>query len=207
MNTKETLISLEQTFTHTVDKTIQEQPQLVRGVIEHWEKEHGSVIVEGRTLQARMAVSCVIEPQPQDVVLLCVLGQQAYILALLERYQNPQEAKIAVPGAKSILFRSDERIDIDIKEGHISLGHLELFTGSMFQTGRRIITQGEEVISIANHKVENVHNRTVSISGVDLRKANEVQDDIKGTWMIRAKVYVKKVAEDIRIIAKRVLFS
>ncbi|GAB3033555.1 MULTISPECIES: DUF3540 domain-containing protein [Oleiagrimonas] len=120
---------------------------------------------DGRS--ARQAVSCLITPQPGDVVLLVRTAEGRYhVLHVLDREER-EEVVMAVPGAqrlsirqpdvdvtaeKTISMRAADTVDITAARGPLSLNARNVFTSaaeSLVQTASHYVGQVEHFLVTA----------------------------------------------------------
>lgn len=73
-----------------------------------------TVRAESGDYRAKRAVSCLVEPRPEDFVLLSVVGKSAYVLAVLEREE----------GAKTTL-KVDGDLEIQLARGRFAVAAQE----------------------------------------------------------------------------------
>ena len=145
-------------------------------------------LADGRT--ARLGASCLIRPSPGDKVL--VWGSpdddQRWVLAVLER-PEARGAVLATPGPLTI---QAPRVGI-----HADAVHL----------------QAEEFLSNTQHRhtVEHVRTETVktrvSQVGTDIRRATHVSDEVEGTVLHKAGLWLSNTVKEARLHAKAFLFD
>ena len=202
----EKTIILETTLDKTINETVSDTPVMVKGTVEEWGEHEGQILVAGQTVAAKMAVSCLIEPCFGDKVLACQIGREAYILSVLERTEQTQ-ALVRVPGVDSVKLDAGQTLELQAQKGMLVFDSLAMVSGKITQASREFIAQSEDTIEISKRKTEAIHHRIVNVSGVDVRKANQVHEEIEETWVMRARAYLSQIKEDVRMVAKRILFS
>jgi len=79
-------------------KSRHEAPQLVYGAVEGQENEHFLVNASGGLVRALRAVSCLLDPQAKDTVLLAKGADVSWILAVLKR-PDDKDATLSFEGA------------------------------------------------------------------------------------------------------------
>ena len=210
----EPVTTLEKTIEKTTSlETESIHAELIRAKILQWSGTQGEVRIANKIISAQSAISCVVVPQAEDDVLVCLAGNEAHVLALLNR-PVLQNAQITVPGAEQVNLQAStlklsgsEQIDIDAPKGHFKFGNLSIMGDKILQVATLIMRRAEDLISISNRTTESCEHRVSSVAGIDIRKSQQVHEEVKDTLTMRTKVYLATIKEDVRMVAKRILFS
>jgi len=155
---------------------------------------------DGREIELQRAVSCLVEPVPGDRVLTVEVGEQTYVLAVLER---PSEAplKIDTPGE---LVVSAKRVSIRtgvfdlVAEAANLVGHA---FNSLFRTSKRI--SGTDTV-IAQSTSLSAKERVSIISGADVQQAGVLSQSVEGPVAQTSHTAVVTAKTDIRLNAERI---
>lgn len=189
------------------------KPELCEAKIDRWLEEEGLVEVNGSTLHARTAVSCLVVPRAGDRILLCQGSEQSYVLSVLARENQP--ADLVVPGATELSLRSrklqleaSEEITLKAPQGLFDFsGVFHAIAGRMSLMASKLMTRSRERACYSETSIESCEHRSVSVSGVDLRCSKQTIEQVEESMTVRAKIYLAGIKDDIRMTAKRILFS
>ena len=137
-------------------------------------------------------------------------GQQEHYSSL----KHPQKAQITVPGAEEVnlhastlKLKGSEQIDIDSPKGHFKFGNLSIMGDKILQIATLIMRRAEDMVSVSTRTTESCEHRVSTVAGIDIRKSQQVHEEVKDTLTMRTKVYLANIKEDVRMVAKRILFS
>lgn len=189
------------------------RPELCEARIDRWMEDEGLVALDGKTLHARAAVSCLVVPKAGDRVLLCQGSEQSYVLSVLARESQP--AALIVPGATELSLRSrklqleaGEEIKLKAPQGLFDFsGMFHAIAGCMSLMASKLMTRSRVRACYSEQSIESCEHRSTSVSGVDLRRSKQAIEDVEESITVRSKIYLAGIKDDIRMAAKRILFS
>lgn len=189
------------------------KPELCEASVDRWLESEGLVKVDGITVHARAAVSCLVVPRAGDKVLLCRQGDESYILSVLTRESQP--ADLVVPGATSLNLRghtlqleATEELKFKAPRGLFDFSQLFHATAERVSLmASKLMMRSREHACFSERLIESCEHRNVSVSGVDMRRSKQIIEEAEESLSMRARVYLAGVKDDIRMTAKRILFS
>ena len=163
------------------------KPGLCEEVIESWAGRHG--VLRGGT-PAVLAPSCLLVPRCGDTVVAWTrTGSPAYVAAILERADSEAPAELNL-GTQTTIDASRLRLRAD----HVAL------------SAREILTNAAAHHAVTGTKTENVETRVADV-GRDVRRARHVSDEVTGTLLQRAGMWISNVVREARLHAKATLFD
>ena len=163
------------------------EPGLRDAVVESWAGSRGAL--RGGT-PAVLAPSCLLVPRCGDTVVVWTRrGAPAYVTAVIVRadLQAPAELNL---GARATIDASR----LNLRAEHVTVA------------AREILTSAAAHHSVAGTKTENVATRIADV-GRDVRRAGHVSDEVAGTLLQRAGLWLSNVAREARLHAKATLFD
>lgn len=186
-----------QAHTAATASTVSERPGEPRTLIGTvLEAEAGVCLVsaEGHVLEARRAVSCLIEVQIHDrVSLLLEPNGQAYVLSVLTRVQT---APLTIPAPDGLQIQTGPQADIELRSGglkavaergHWLIGSLKVVVGELQGESRAVrwVSKMSHAIVDSLHLVAQRSFRHVS--GSDHQRAAYLDIEAEQLAQIRAR--------------------
>ena len=163
------------------------EPELREAIIESWAGVRGAL--RGGT-PAMLAPSCLLVPRCGDTVVVWVRrGATAHVTAILARGDPEAPAELNL-GAHATLDASR----LGLRAEHVTVA------------AREILTNAGAHHAVAGTKTEHVATRVADV-GRDVRRAGHVSDEVKGTLLQRAGLWLSNVAREARLHAKATLFD
>ena len=163
------------------------EPELREAVVESWAGGRGAL--RGGT-PALLAPSCLLVPRCGDTVVVWVRrGAPAFVTAILARADPEAPAELDL-GAHATLDAS----------------RLGLRAERVTVAAREILTNAAAHHAVTGTKTEHVVTRVADV-GRDVRRAGHVSDEVKGTLLQRAGLWLSNVAREARLHAKATLFD
>ena len=160
---------------------------LVESEVRSWAETSGT-LADGRT--ARLGASCLLRPAPGDRVLAwCGEAGERWVLAVLDRSAASQPAVLATPGPLSI---DAPKVGLRADAVHIQ--------------ARDFITGTHNRHAVEHVRTEVVHTRVAQV-GTDIRRANHVADEVEGTVLQRAGMWISNTLREARLHARAFLFD
>lgn len=165
---------------------------------------------KGDVVEAKRSVSCLIEPQQGDHVLVHSVGGKVYVLAVLERPDTPingeaeqasKKFRLSIPGelvidAEKITFRS--KVAVFLVD---SLNMAGRSFRALFENFARISQKDTSMSTLSsNHAL----NRVDIVDNVDVQQSGTLKQDSDGAMALTSKVAIIKSDQDIRIDGERV---
>ncbi|CAN1523120.1 Protein of unknown function DUF3540 [Rhabdaerophilaceae bacterium] len=175
------------------------------------------VIVEDFVRGTPRAVSCLVEPQAGDKVLVARVSATAFVLAVLER-PGLGDVRLSLPDPMAALSLTAQRIDISAQttlhlqapETDVTGQRLTIATTKLVGIADLVVLSGRkfqnfmrEQITMAQRLIQHASTRLSVIDGIDHEKAGtklltaDLSSQQVQTGIIQAK-------EDMRLDAKRV---
>lgn len=161
--------------------------ELREAVVESWAGSRGTL--RGAT-PAVLAASCLLVPRCGDTVVAWARkGAPAYVTAILARADPKAPAELNL-GASAMVDASR----LSLRAEHLTVA------------AREILTNAAAHHAVAGTKTENVATRVADV-GRDVRRAGHVSDEVTGTLLQRAGMWLSNVAREARLHAKATLFD
>lgn len=185
---------------------------LTTGVVRAFLTEHqASVEVEGGLrVDAAQAASCLLAPVIGDRVLLYTAGDEAFVLAVLERHTD-HAAQLAVPGAGRTVLRSGEGIEIAAPKVSVAAREMNVFARAVSHTGemlsqnfRRIVENTVDKMIGARSITTRAEMRTAVVREVDMVNAGTLVQNIDSVATQNSEISMVTATQDVRLDAKRV---
>ena len=163
------------------------KPELREAVVESWAGSRGAL---GGGTPAMLAPSCLLVPRCGDAVVVWTRdGAPAYVTAILARADPEAPAELNL-GPHAMLDASR----LGLRAEHVTVA------------AREILTNAATHHAVAGTKTEHVATRIADV-GRDVRRAGHVSDEVKGTLLQRAGLWLSNVAREARLHAKATLFD
>ena len=171
------------------------------GVVTHCFAD-GSLMVEseGRGWHCRRAASCVIAPQAGDTALIASVGNQLWLLTVLER-ANPQSAELSVPGDLHIrsageLTLSGEALCVSAQQGDCHISEMK-YSGDK-------LSAWVSLSRIVGKRAESVWQTVTQISHNLLRTTRQTEQVRAGQLDMKAEDYARLHAHNTVITSKAI---
>lgn len=160
---------------------------LHEAVVVAWSGDRGT-LADGR--MACQGVSCLLRPAPGDRVLFWSGDQgERWIVSILQRPDSGSPAVLATSGPLAV-----EASRIGIAAGVVHIAAKDFLTNTRNR-----------------HAVENTRTETARVRvadiGTDIRRAATATDDVRGTFMQRAGIWVSSTVREARLKARAFLFD
>ena len=138
---------------------------------------------------ARLAASCLARPASGDRVLVYSGADEGrWILAVLDTPQ-PRTTVLAAPGGLAI---EAPRVGVAAEAVHIHAGDF--------------LTSARNRHAVEHVRTETVHTRVAQI-GTDVRRASQATDEVEGTVLARAGMWISNTVKEARLHARAFLFD
>lgn len=160
---------------------------LHEAVIAAWSGDRGT-LTDGRI--ARQAASCLLRPASGDRVLFWSGDRgERWIVSILQRPGSDTPAVLATTGPLAV-----EASRIGIAAGVVHIAAKDFLTNTRNR-----------------HAVENTRTETARIRvadiGTDIRRAATATDDVRGTFMQRAGIWISSTVREARLKARAFMFD
>ena len=163
------------------------EPGLREAVVESWAGTRG--VLRGGS-PAVLAPSCLLVPGCGDTVVAWVRpGAAAFVTAILVRGDPDAPAAIALGAGATV-----------------DASRLNLRAEQVTVAAREILTNAVTHHAVAGTKTEHAETRVADV-GRDVRRARHVSDEVSGTLLQRAGMWLSNVAREARLHAKATLFD
>lgn len=172
---------------------------------------------EAGTRDAFRAVSCLIQPQLDDEVLIVASGRRVFILAVLTRaglgdvtLALPDRAASLAIAAPSITLNATARLGLEAPEVAVTSRRFHLVTDVLTQISRLASVVGEALTTVVGRqstvaqRIEvTSQERNTAIAGIDAERIGTHVSQTELTTVCAA-VETHLARDDIRLDAKRV---
>ena len=146
------------------------------GEVERNRDGHVVVSTGHGLLQARLAVSCLVQPECGDTVLVALRGRQAYVLAVLERSSDAPVA-MQLPRSASLSVQGDLRLQAS--------GTVSLQGETVEAVAQRISLVGKAVHWLAD-TLESTAHRIKQVADLWTVQAKSHHRHVEDMEMVRA---------------------
>ena len=163
------------------------EPELREAVVESWAGSRGAL--RGGT-PAALAPSCLLVPRCGDTVVAWTRpGAPAYVTAILARSDPQAPAELNLGACATV-----DASRLTLRGEHLTVA------------AREILTNAAVHHAVTGTKTEHVATRVVDV-GRDVRRARHVSDEVTGTLLQRAGMWISNVVREARLHAKATLFD
>ena len=163
------------------------EPEFREAVVESWAGSRGAL--RGGT-PAVLAPSCLLVPRCGDTVVAWTRpGAPAYLTAVLVRADSQAPAEINLGACATV-----DASRLSLRAEHVTVA------------AREILTNAAAHHAVTGTKTEHVETRVADV-GRDVRRAGHVSDEVTGTLLQRAGMWLSNVAREARLHAKATLFD
>ena len=163
-----------------------EENSLGESAVEAWADAAGT-LADGRT--ARLAASCLVQPEAGDRVLVWRTSEARWVLSIIER-QNKEA--VAVLASQTPISIKAPRVGITAETVQI--------------VSKDMLTTSHNHYSVADTRTESAKLRVAQIE-TDIRRAGSVDDQVEGTLVQRVGTWVSNTAREARFKARTFLFD
>ncbi|MBB3457505.1 hypothetical protein FHT86_005823 [Rhizobium sp. BK313] len=164
----------------------------------------------GESVHARQAASCLLAPAIGDRVLLCMIGGETYILAVLER-ESQHAAEISVPGARKVTISAGEKLELNAPSMSLAARQLTLLARNMAQTGQFLTSNFKTIVETVVDKTIGARSlttkaeiRTAIITEVEMLNAGTLVQNIDTVATQNSEIALVTAQRDVRLDAERV---
>lgn len=165
---------------------------LCEATVAAWSESSGS-LEDGRVAQS--AASCLLRPAPGDRVLVWTGNDEggpsekkAWVLSVIER-----------SGDDALVLATSRPLAVKAPSVGVSTEKMHIAAGDFLTSTRN------------RHAVEDTRTETVRVRvaqvGTDIRRADTVHDDVRGTFLQRAGTWISNTLRDARLRARTFLFD
>ncbi len=175
------------------------------------------VVIDGVNHTAKRAVSCLVEPAAEDMVLVLVEPAGCFVLAVLTR-PGLGDATLSLPDAAgsltiqapSVRLEASTRLDLDAPEMAVTTRRLHIVTDVLTQIARLASVIGETLTTAVGRQSTIAHridvkakDRNTTVSGLDNERVGTrvTQSELSTASAAIVTVHAR---DDIRLDAKRV---
>lgn len=161
---------------------------LHEAVVAAWSGDRGT-LTDGR--MARQGASCLLRPAPGDRVLFWSGRDQGerWIVSILQRPDSSAPAVLATSGPLAV---EASRIGIAAGVVHVA--------------AKDFLTNTRNRHAIENTRTETARIRVADI-GTDIRRAATATDDVRGTFMQQAGIWISSTVREARLKARAFMFD
>ncbi|MDL2398845.1 DUF3540 domain-containing protein [Rhizobium mayense] len=172
--------------------------------------EAGVETDEGESVLARQAASCLLAPAIGDRVLLCMIGSETYVLAVLER-ESQHAAEISVPGARKVTISAGQTLELNAPSMNLAARQLTLLARNMAHTGQFLTSNFKTIVETVIDKTIGARSlttkadvRTAVITEVEMLNAGTLVQNIDTVATQNSEIALVTAQRDVRLDAERV---
>lgn len=174
------------------------------------------VTIDGQRRKARVAFSCLVVPQPDDLVLCdCSTPDHVYILAVLERGKTTTTI-LSVPGAMVLQSKSTTLLcenDLNLLSGReihkakaavIDVDEVTATGGSLQASYRRINLISQMINTMARHLISRYSTYLRRTEDHDQLQAGQLTRKVEGLYCMESRHTVMVSKKDTKIDGERI---
>lgn len=177
----------------------------VAGVLEK------AVLVEiaGESHAARQAVSCLLSPEPGDVVMCSASRLGIHVLHVLER-ETPESATLSVPGAGRLILAQTaidiraEELDATATRARARVNELHLFSRLASAVAGRLELVADRIKRVAGHETTSTGDSVRTVRNTDTLRAGHILHDASEVMSLRSHVAIIEARGDVRVNGERI---
>lgn len=168
-----------------------------------------TVARSGARIAARRAVSCLIEPEPGDLVLLGGPAAQPYVLAVLER-PGAQPIRLAVAGDMEVasdggrLTLSAETLVMTARTGQVAVEDLALSGAKVAARFGRIGLVAEAIESLVTRLLTRARRSYRFVEETDHLRSQGIDHRASGHMHLRGETAVMHAAVLVKVDAAQI---
>lgn len=199
----------------------------VMGTVTRIEGQVYVVQVDGSEIRSRRAVSCLVEPQMHDCVLVAAQGRVAYVLAILERESGATtlsvdgDLSVSLPNGK-LRMAAREGVDlVSPKEVNVLAGTLAWHASQLKITASEVYTIASQVVAdLASTKIkggifdgvfdrvsERVKRSYKTVEEIDQIKSRQIDYQASETMSLRSENMVATAKELVKVDGEQIHFG
>lgn len=185
------------------------------------------VQADGHELRTRRALSCLIEPELHDCVLVAAQGRVAYVLAVLERESHKAtmtvdgDLALSLPNGKLRMVARDGVDLVSPKEVNVLAGTLAWHANQLKVTASEIVTIASQVVAdLASTKLkggifdsvfdrisERVKRSYRTVEEIDQVKSKQIDYQASETMSLRSENMVATAKELVKVDGEQIHFG
>ncbi len=163
---------------------------LCEAIVAAWSETSGS-LEDGRVAQS--AASCLVRPAPGDRVLIWAGDEgepsgKIWVLSVIER-----------SGDEALVLAASRPLAIKAPNVGVS-------AETMHIAARDFLTSTRNRHAVEDTRTETVRVRVAQV-GADIRRADTVDEDVRGTFLQRAGTWISNTVREARLKARTFLFD
>jgi len=177
----------------------------------------------GKTVEARRAVSCLIEPESGDLVALLATAEGVFITDVLHRPEDEGSAlninlsradgtpQDVVLSAASLRIEARDKFEASGKELGFQFKSILLTGSQVALVGKRLMTSMQEIVSQAGKMLASfdmtstrARNRVDRIAETDQLRAGAIQTQADTVALTQSGSSLVVAQEDVRLDGKRI---
>lgn len=182
---------------------------------------------DGRELRTRRAVSCLVEPQVHDCVLVASQGHAAYVLAVLERESGPAtltvdgDLSLSLPNGKLRMVARDGVDLVSPKEVNVLAGTLAWHANLLKVTASEVVAIASQVVAdLATTKLkggifDSVFDRVSgrakrsykTVEEIDQLRSKQIDYQASETMSLRSENMVATAKELVKVDGEQIHFG
>jgi hypothetical protein len=166
---------------------------------------------------ARRAISCLVNPEPGDLVLICRSQRVLHVLSVLER-QGSERAEVTLGFSGPVKLSSPDQVTIRSLSAHwinretsvtteqlsVAATNVKALTENvtLHSSALRMISRSMDVVSDRISR----HTRTLvsMVRGQEVRQANQLSEQVINSHLQQSRQTVIDAKKDLRMNAERI---
>lgn len=183
--------------------------QLFTGTVESIENNRITLIGAQGPLQAQRAKSCLLDPQPNDLVLFCVVADKTFVTDVLSSSEEVSSSIITLP-ANTELHCANHLTMKAPKMKSISVSHQVLSGELDVQTKQAKLTSDDTELSTGTLRTmvkrgyQTFEQLFKSVTQAEHHSAGSLLQNIKQLWTAKSQQTVISAKQDVKVDAQRI---
>jgi hypothetical protein len=191
--------------------------QIETGTVQTCDGDQFRIFTQAEQISAAKAFSCLVEPQPGDIVLFSrEPGRKNHILSITER-PDDVNASLKFPGEVTLnaaqglnlssaqdITLASEQITVLASTGLLSIDSLNAVGTKLMAKIDHVQTVAETVETVAGQLLQKLKNSFRLVEGVDQTRAQDVITTVRNLYSMRSKQAAILAKKDIKVDAERI---
>ena len=165
--------------------------------------------VGGETRAARQAASCLLSPEPGDIVVCSETRLGIHVLHVLER-DAAQSATLSAPGVRRLVLDQPaidiRTVELDATATRVRarVEQLHLISRLVSAVTGRLEIVADRLRRIAGHEVTSTGDSVRTVRGTDTLRAGHILHDASQVMSLRSHVAIVEARGDVRVNGERI---
>jgi hypothetical protein len=211
-------------FQSAQQNNVSASPTLSKGWIKSISKASIIIESEGQIFKAQVAISCLLSPELNDLVLFSVDSDSSYILSILERHSQQRELSfpndvnirsekgdITLSSPQQLGLYSAKQAQINSPELNITTNKTNMVSDSLNASINDSVLHlklvqlfGDRFSVLIEQMQQKINHLTRSIKGTEISHIGNLIQNIRQTYNSRSDHAVITAQKDVRIDGERI---